>query len=152
MGFIYEKVAEKDWEFFNSLNIQFEGKHITADRYTRWVREKEKKIYYTKVKWGGRDYGDTCILIWGEYRIYIYMENKVVIHTEDKIERFHCDIRDIRTPRSLESCWEEVLELIKEILTVEYYGDPRNLLNAPDNKTLFVIDGIADPTFVEEVC
>lgn len=70
MAFVREDVRQEDWGFFNALNIKFQHKHITADKYSEWVIDREREIIFTTVCWGGRDYGKTYILIWRKSYIW----------------------------------------------------------------------------------
>ncbi len=140
MALIREDVRQEDWEFFNSLNIQFEGKHKTANEYSEWVIDREREIIFTAVCLAGRDYGYTYILIWGKSRVYIYVEDRTVRHADEGVRKYHWDIQSVTAPESLKDKRDELVNLIREVAVINY--DPRS-------SSIFVIDNIAEPRFVE---
>jgi hypothetical protein len=143
MALVYEKVPEKDWDYFNSLNIYYEGKHVTANRYTRWAFDKEQNIYFTLVQPPSRDYGETYLLNWGKDRIYIYVETHPRFN-DDGTRSYHWDIAKIIAPKSLKAEHTELTNIIRELSEFYYYSDPHNNVE-------FIIDNIAEPKFIEEV-
>lgn len=142
MALVKEDVRQEDWEFFNSLNIQFEGKYKTANEYSEWVIDREREIIFTAVRLAGRDYGHTYILIWRKARVYIYVESRSEYHTDENARKYHWDIQRVMAPKSLEGKKDELVALIRDVAVINY--DPRS-------SSIFVIDNIAEPRFVEEV-
>lgn len=114
MTFVREHVPQEEWEFFNALNIQFEREHISADKYTTWVIDREREIIFTTVCWGGRDYGQTYILIWGKARVYNYVESHS-IKLNDGTRELRWFIEKITAPISLKDKSDELISLIKEV-------------------------------------
>lgn len=139
MTFVREHVLQEEWEFFNALNIQFEREHITADKYTTWVIDRERKIIFTTVCWGGRDYGETYILIWGKARVYIYIESRFTI-LNDGTQEYRWLIEKITAPRSLKDKRDELISLIRELADINFTA--KSTLN-------FRIYKMAEPQFVE---
>ncbi len=142
MSFVREKVPQDQWEYFNSLNIKYEGKLRTANEYSIWVIDREREIIFTNTCLSGRDYGDSYILIWGEERIYIYVEAHTERQTEYAAKYCHWDIQCIIAPMSLKDRQAELIKLIRQIAEIHY--DPRST-------STFVIDNIAEPQFKESV-
>lgn len=142
MALVRENVKQEDWEYFNSLNIQFEGKHITADKYSTWVIDRVGELVFTRVQTPGRDYGETYILIWGKARVYIYIESWTTLPEEDGRRRYHWDIQRITAPTSLRNKQDELFDLIRKVAEINYYSR---------SSSIFVIDCIAEPQFVEGV-
>ena len=141
MALVREDVKQEDWEYFNSLNIQFEGKHITADKYSTWVVNPEREVFFTTVCWGGRDYGDTYILIWGQSRIYVYVEARPT-RLANGTREFCWLIEKITAPLTIKDKRDELINLIKEVADINY--DRRS-------SAIFVITRIAEPEFIEGV-
>ncbi|KAF5048888.1 hypothetical protein DSECCO2_445400 [anaerobic digester metagenome] len=142
MAFVREKVPQEDWKFFNDLNIQYLREQITADKYSTWVIDRDNDIIFTNICLGGRDYGHTYILKWKKLRIYIYMESRSEYHSEENARKYHWDIKRITAPKSLEGKRDELVNLIRNVAVINY--DPRS-------SSIFVIDNIAEPRFIEEV-
>jgi hypothetical protein len=141
MVFIREHVPQEEWEFFNNLNIQYQRAHITADKYTTWVIDRERKIIFTNICLSGRDSGHTFILIWENLRVYIYVESRSEYHSNENTRKYHWDIQRITAPKSLEGRQDELVALIRDVAVINY--DSRS-------SSIFVIDNIAEPRFVEE--
>lgn len=140
MELIREKVKQEDWEFFDSLNIQYNHEHIIADKYATWVTDRNREIIFTCVDLGGRDYGETYVLIWQESRVYIYIEARSVWHKMDNVDKYHIDIQNITAPIVLKDKHDDLVQLIREVCMAD--RDPRSTAE-------FVIDNIAEPQFVE---
>ena len=140
MRLVRENVKEDDWEYFNSLNIHFQGKHITADKYSKWVVDNERKIVFTMVQTPGRDYGATYILLWEKIRVYIYVEDWSELPSDDGIRKYHWDIQSVSAPMTLNKKKSELINLIREIASINC------VLNS---SSIFVIDNIAEPQFKE---
>ncbi len=147
MALVREDVRQEEWEFFNSLNIQFEGKHKTANKYSKWVTDRERDIVFTTVRLAGRDYGDTYILIWENARVYIYVESRLVVF-EDGSQEYQWYIESITAPIALKNKRDELLELVKNIANVNY--ERRDAIDCI-SPTKFVVVTIAEPRFVEGV-
>ncbi|VDN49131.1 protein of unknown function [Petrocella atlantisensis] len=136
-----EKVRQEDWEFFNALDIQFMSEHIMADEYSAWVIDRERKIVFTRVQTPGRDYGDTYILLWGETRVYIYVDSWTTLPGSDGIREYHWDIQRITAPLSLQNRRDKLIELIREVSVLNFYTR---------SSTRFVIDNISEPHYIEQ--
>ena len=146
MALVREDVRQEDWEFFNALNIQFERKHIMANKYSKWVIDREREIIFTRVQTPGRDYGETYILIWGKARVYIYLESWSTQPGDDGRRKYHWDIQRVTAPIFLRNKRDELISLIREVADINY--DRREAIDCI-NPTIFVIDNIVEPQFVE---
>lgn len=140
MAFVREHVPQDEWDFFNALNIQFESKHIMANKYSKWVIDRDREIIFTLVGRPGRDYGRTYILIWGKSRIYLYVESRSVQPSENGVRTYHWDIKNITAPEHLKVKRKEVIRLIRDVSEIE---------NKDEIGGVFVIDNIEEIQFVE---
>ena len=113
MGFIYEKVKEEDWELYNSFLPNYE----MADRFTRWVADKERNIYFF---WTGGEIRESMyeyFLAWDDLKIYIYTELR------SGNEYIYIWIKQISIPKVLSNDNEkinEIVDMIKEALQIMY--------------------------------
>lgn len=134
MGFVKEKVSEKDWEKYNSFDLNY-GEKIVANKYKWWIADKEKNIYFTILGGGAFERPITYALIWEKEKILIDIESKVVYHS-DSIERLHYYVNRIVAPMSLREKKNELKELIREVCCF-------------DKKDTFSLDFLSEPIFLD---
>ncbi|MDE6208948.1 MAG: hypothetical protein K2M73_04625 [Lachnospiraceae bacterium] len=112
MAFIYERVKEEDRELFNSF-----VKSRKANKYTRWVADKERNIYFFWIGGESREYTKEYFLAWNDLKVYIYTEVKC------GKEDVHIWIKRISMPKVLSNNNEkinEIVDMIPEILQMMY--------------------------------
>ena len=130
MALVEEKVKEEDRELFNSFVPSRK-----ANECTKWIVDREKKIYFF---WGGgeaRECIDVYFMFWNNIKIYIYTESRIIVGG-----RVYLWIDSILIYKKLDSKSEivkEIIDTIKAALQIRY-----------DNSIEF--QRIANPTFEEE--
>ena len=119
MGFVFEKVPEKDWEFFNSMELRdcWGTRKLSASQHLKWSTNREENAYLVGIG-GGYDDMPQFYDLWWNGNI-IRME---VVEVSSGKYSIGVDIvwNIVRIPIP-ERIWErrnEVLELIKEAFSV----------------------------------
>ena len=113
MALVYEKVKKEDWELYNSFLPNIE----TADEYTKWVVDREKKIYFF---WTGGEVRESI------YEFFMSLDNlKVYIYTQIRCVtgNMYVWIDRISIPKKISDNNEkkaEIVSLVKEILQILY--------------------------------
>ena len=118
MGFIYEKVKEEDWELYNSFLPNYE----TADRFTRWVADKERNIYFFWIGGETREEENVYFLAWDDLKIFIYTKVRIYEET-DNVDKAHIWINRILMPKAIKKDKKNIndtVEFIKEMLQIIY--------------------------------
>ena len=135
MAFVFEKVPEKDWELFNSFQLKINDRAgiLHADKYTWWVVDREREIYFICLKGGALERPAVYEIIWRGKKIRFHVEKKVQVTESSKA--LHWNITYVCAPKSLESNKNEIISLIKE----------RAFFNQDDD---FVLEKIAEPYFI----
>lgn len=116
MAFVFEKVPEKDWNYFNSFNINYHGKHFYADEYTQWAADKEREIYLIWLPCGGLEMPNVYALVWKSNVIFIETEERPTYITKDnkQIREMRWLIERISIPRGIDLKRSEILAAINE--------------------------------------
>ena len=114
MALVYEKVKEEDWELYNSFLPNIE----TADKYTKWVVDRDNNIYFF---WTGGEMRESM------YEFFMSLDNlKIYIYT--RIAKYvqggmYIWIDRISIPKKISDNnekKEEIVSLVKEILQIIY--------------------------------
>ncbi len=116
MAFVFEKVPEKDWDYFNSFNIIYNGKHYCADKYTQWAADKEREIYLVWLPCGDLEMPNIYALVWKLNVIFVETEERPTYITKGKkeIREIRWQIERICVPRGIDFKRSEILSAINE--------------------------------------
>lgn len=134
MAFVFEKVPEKYWEIYNSFELSFDGKQLTANKYKWWTADKEKDIYLILLGGGVFDTPEIYVLIWNNNKIKIEVTHKCV-YNEKSESVLHYRIEKIIAPTALTQNINELSEIIREAFACMIDCD-------------FVMDYFANPLFL----
>ena len=128
MALVEEKVKEEDRELFNSFVPSRK-----ANECTKWIVDREKKIYFFWVGGEARECIDVYFMSWNNIKIYIHTESHSIVGGGT-----YMWINRILIYKMLDSkIVEEIVDTIKAALQIQY-----------ENPIEF--QRIAKPTFKEE--
>ncbi len=121
MAFVFEKVPEEDWDYFNSFNIIYQGEHYCADKYTQWAADKERRIYLTWLT-RGLENSNVYALIWESNVIIIETEVRPtrLLNGNEETTEIRWFIEQIYAAQKLSSKSQEILALINESAKAMY--------------------------------
>lgn len=116
MAFVFEKVPEEDWHYFNSFNINYHGEHYCADKYTQWAADKEREIYLIWLPCGGLEMPNVYALVWKLNVIFVETEERptYIIKNNKEIREMRWLIERICVPRGIDLKKSEILAAINE--------------------------------------
>lgn len=133
MAFIYERVAEKDWELYNSFNLIYDGKKLNANKYKAWTVDKERQIYLILLGGGAFEQPEIYAFIWKNQQIKVYISSKCIKNSDGQ-RTVHWNIENIVAPILLKPQKKMFIEDLKKAIDV--------YLNCN-----FIIDNIPEPNF-----
>lgn len=119
MGFVFEKVPEKDWEFYNSMGLKnCWGKNMSrADKYTQWCADRERNVYLVGIGGGYHDMPYFYDLWWNGHIIRMEISKRFAKNSNGRIDV----IWYVHSIPISEQIWEykdDVVEMIKEAFSV----------------------------------
>lgn len=92
-------------------------------------------------------------LIWQGKTVVLFIETKISsMPLENSLIHLKCeyDVISVRAPKEFQSCREEMIDLIKEVLTLYHAVDI--IKGIPhENKNCMAIRHIAEPQFLDKV-
>lgn len=155
MAFIKELVSKADEKLYLSFEMyDYDGKTISGLKlYTNWVIDRQREIYFTYVSGGSNEHPRQFDLIWKNKKIVIFVEKNVgrkpLMNNPSHMICLY-NIISIRAPREFMSQQIEMINLIKEALTVNHSID--FIRGIPyENKNSMIITNIATPEYYDVV-
>lgn len=121
MAFIKERVAQKDWELYNSFGLYNNITHekIKADKYTNWVVDRDRDIYLVFTAVLGRENIKYYTLIKKGKKASFTVSSKAVRSRESMTNiQMHYEIDNVWIDKEMAGYEEELIEIIKEALLV----------------------------------
>ncbi len=122
MAFIKERIPVEEWDLYNSFELiektsLSEGKKMIADKYSSWMVEKERQIYFIMTGVLGREGVEFYTLIWEENKIDV---EAIFTRKFDDGKMIKGYRLNICVDKKLESKKQEFVSILKEVLQAEW--------------------------------
>lgn len=155
MAFVKELVSEEDRVLYNSFAVYDYDHQCVHECHAHgtWLADREREIYFFYVSGGMLEHPEQYDLIWQGKTVVLFIEATISrIPLENNPIHLKCeyDVISVRAPKEFQDCREEMIDLIKEVLTSYHAvniikGIPR------ENRNCMVIRHIAEPQFLDKV-
>lgn len=131
MAFVKEKILEENKELFDSFNLCYDGVKREVNKFTYWLVDKEREIYFIYLGGGALEHPYVYALIWKNRKVIITVESR------SYKENVHWLIESIKASKSLEQDKKAIIEIIKEVVPITYGCE-------------VIFEVFPEPVFVEE--
>ncbi len=124
MAFVRKSVLENK-ELYDSFNLKYRGKKIEVDDFSKWYVDEERNIYFEFLGGGALEHPSTYALILNKRKVIIDVE---VRPSTDKVRWI---IDNIKASKELEHHKNDIINIIKEVVTVIYKERKVEFLTIP---------------------
>ncbi len=120
MAFVFEKVPEKDYEFFKSMGLKncWGNGSLSLSKDTKWCADRDRNAYLVRIGGGFNDMPNFHDFWWDGYTIRIEVVRTSTGNYDDGIN-ITWNIMTLPIPNELWEKQTEILKMINEAFSID---------------------------------